>query len=136
VINRSQALVLGFFAAVIVLLAAILILQPDIYAQALQTPPEGGAVIEVAFFLAITAFIALIAVGVLRRWRWLFWLIVVAFLAGVLRIPASILELAGIVPAAGPGWYVVLQGLLGAIQVAIALALLAGYRRAGAWGGF
>jgi hypothetical protein len=45
------------------------------------------------------------------RWRWTFWLIVVAFLFGVLRVPASILELTGVLPAAGPTWYVLFQAL-------------------------
>jgi hypothetical protein len=43
-----------------------------------------------------------LGVGVLRRWRWTFWLVLVAFLFGVLRVPASILELMGWLPAAGP----------------------------------
>jgi hypothetical protein len=36
----------------------------------------------------------------------------------------------------GPGWYVVVQVFVGLIQFVIALAMLAGYRKAGAWGGF
>jgi hypothetical protein len=73
-------------------------------------------------------------VGVVRRWRWVFWLVLLAFLAGALRVPVAILELAGLLPAAAPGWYVVLQGGLGLVQLALGLGLLAGYRRAGIWG--
>jgi hypothetical protein len=72
---------------------------------------------------------------VLRRWRWTFWLILGAFLiGGLLRVPASLLELAGVLPAAGPTWYVKFQILLGLVQVAIGLLMLADYRRAGPWG--
>lgn len=72
----------------------------------------------------------------LRRWRWTFWLILVAFLFGLLRVPASALELAGVLPAAGPTWYVLFQALVGLLQFAIGSLMVAGYRRAGAWGNF
>jgi hypothetical protein len=85
---------------------------------------------------ALTVFIALLSIGVLRRWRWTFWLVLVAFLAGVLRVPLAILQLTGVLVADGPAWYVVFQGLLGVVQVMIGLAMVAGYRRAGVWGAF
>jgi hypothetical protein len=58
----------------------------------------------------------------------------VAFLVGVLRVPVAILQLTGVLAASGPSWYVVFQGLLGVVQFAIALVMVAGYRRAGVWG--
>ena len=69
-------------------------------------------------------------------WRWTFWLIAVAFLFGVLRIPVSILELKELLSAAAPIWYVLYQALLGLLQFAIGLAMVSGYRRAGVWGEF
>jgi hypothetical protein len=54
----------------------------------------------------------------------------------VLRIPASVLTLKGVLPADGPTWYVLYQGFLGLVQFAIALLMLVGYRRAGTWGVF
>ncbi|HJU01753.1 MAG TPA: hypothetical protein VJ966_11180 [Actinomycetes bacterium] len=84
--------------------------------------------------LALLGFIALLAVGVLRRWRWLFWLILLAFLAGVLRVPVAVLQLTGVLSADVPGWYVVFQGLIGLAQLIIGLAMLIGYRRSGVWG--
>jgi hypothetical protein len=84
----------------------------------------------------LASFIGLLSVGVLRRWRWAFWLILVAFLAGVLRVPVAILQLAGVLPANVPAWYVVIQGLIGLAQLTIGLAMLAGYRRCGLWGAF
>ena len=56
-----------------------------------------------------------------------------AFLFGVLRIPASVLALEGVLPADGPTWYVLYQGFLGLLQFAIALLMLIGYRT---WGRF
>jgi predicted ferric reductase len=78
----------------------------------------------------------LLGVGVIRRWRWTFWLVAVAFILGVLRVPASILQFVGLLSADGPAWYTLLQALLGLVQFAIGLAMLAGYRRSGVWGSF
>ena len=61
---------------------------------------------------------------------------VVAFIAGVLRMPVSIMQLSGVLPAESPTWYVLLQAVIGLMQVAIGLAMLAGYRRSGVWGSF
>jgi len=63
-------------------------------------------------------------------------LILVAFLAGVLRAPVSLLEVSGVLPATGPAWYELLQGGVGLIQFLIGLAMFAGYRRGGPWGAF
>jgi len=35
-----------------------------------------------------------------------------------------------------PVWYVVLQAGIGVVQFLIGLAMIAGYRRSGAWGAF
>jgi len=74
------------------------------------------------------------AIGVLRRWRWAFWLIMVAFLAGVLRVPVAGLQVTGVLDADGPTWYVLFQGLLGVVQFVIGLTMVAVYRRDGIWG--
>ena len=63
-------------------------------------------------------------------------LILVAFLFGVLRVPVAVLQLAEVLAANGPTWYLLFQGLLGLAQFAIGLAMVAGYRRAGAWGAY
>ena len=127
---------LGFFAVVWIALVAILVFSPDVYMQTLGRLGGDSRAVEASFVVALSALIALLVAGVLRRWRWTFWLILVAFLFGVLRIPASLLQLAGMIPAGGPAWYEALQGAIGAVQVLIALAMFAGYRRAGVWGEF
>jgi hypothetical protein len=134
-VNRTQALVLGFFVVALGSLLVILVTAPDIYDQALRLP-DGSVAAEVAFLATLTAFIGLLAVGVLRRWRWTFWLVLLAFLAGILRVPVAILQLTGVLAADAPAWYVTFQGVIGLAQVAIGLAMLAGYRRAGVWGSF
>ncbi len=136
ILNRTQLLVLGFFVVIWIALLAILVLSPDVYAQALRLAPGDIRAIEIVFLAALSALIALLVIGVLRRWRWAFWLILVAFFFGVLRLPASGLQLVGLMPATGPTWYEALQGAIGVVQFLIALAMFSGYRKAGVWGEF
>jgi len=132
-VNRTQALVLGFFALVWATLVVLFAVAPEVYYRAMKLSSAG---VGLLFLVGVSAFIALLGVGVLRRWRWLFWLIAFAFLFGVLRVPATFLTLEGVLPADGPPWYVVYQGFLGVVQFAIALLMLVGYRRGGTWGAF
>ena len=132
-INRTQALVLGFFLVVWATLVVLFAVVPGDYYRAMNLSSAGAGLL---FLVGISAFIALLGVGVLRRWRWMFWLIAIAFLFGVLRVPATFLTLAGVLPADGPTWYVLYQGVLGVVQFAIAVLMLVGYRRAGTWGAF
>lgn len=56
-----------------------------------------------------------------------------AFLAGLLRVPAAVLELADVLPAGGPAWYPVFQAIVGLVQFALGLRMARGYRRGGVW---
>jgi hypothetical protein len=134
-VNRTQMLVLGFFMLAVTSLLVILAAAPEVYDQALRLP-TGSHALEITFLAALVGFITLLGIGVMRRWRWTFWLVLVAFLAGVLRVPVAILQLTGVMAADTPRWYVTFQGLLGVLQLAIGLAMVAGYRRAGVWGEF
>jgi hypothetical protein len=134
VINRTQALVLGFGLTAWVSLIVILAAAPDVYDQALRLRSGGRRAGEIAFLTALSAFIAVLSIGVVRRWRWTFWLVLVAFLSGLLRVPVAVLQLTGVLTASEPTWYVLCQGLIGLVQFAIGLAMLIGYRRSGVWG--
>ena len=135
--NRTKALVLGLFAVywafVVVLLVAARNVYDDLLPQEV-TRLGGQRSAEIGTLLVVTALFALLSIGVIRNWRWTFWLILVVFLAGIVRVLTSALQLPGIVPSEDPAWYVVLQAVVGLIQFGIALALLAGYRKAGVWG--
>ena len=133
--NRTQTLVLGFFVVVWVSLLVILLASPEVYDQALRLPAD-HRVVELAVLAGLSGFIGLLAVAVMRRWRWAFWLILVAFLFGVLRVPVAVLQLTGILASNVPAWYVVFQGLLGVVQASIGLTMVVGYRHAGTWGAF
>ena len=135
-VNRTQSLVLGFFGFAWISLVVILLVDPAIYDNAMKLSAGSHPLADLAFLGGISALIALLSVGVLRRWRWTFWLILVAFLiGGAVRTPVSVLELAGVLPSAGPPWYVMFQALLGLVQVAIGVVMISEYRRAGPWGG-
>jgi hypothetical protein len=137
--NRAKAVVLALFAVYWVIVVVILVAAHDVYDGILaQAVPLSGdrRPAEISVFLALTALVAVLSTGVMRGWRWTFWLILVVFLAGIVRVPVAALQLAGIVPRQGPAWYAALQAVVGLTQFGIALAMLSGYRKAGVWGAF
>ncbi len=131
--NPIKALVLSLFAGYWILVVLILVFARDVADQVVRLSGDQRPT-EIAYFLVFTALLALLSTGVVRGWRWTFWLILVAFFAGILRVPASVMQLAGDIPAQGPPWYVVLQAVVGLTQFIIALFMVAGYRKAGIWG--
>jgi hypothetical protein len=136
-VNRTQALILGFSLAVWIALVGILLAAPEIYDAQLKPLGLAGVVqARLGFLAGITALLTLLAVGTLRRWRWVFWVVLIAFAAGVLRVPLFGLQVARVLPLDVPLWYAALQALIGIVQVAIAAAMLVGYRRNGVWGRF
>lgn len=135
-LNRTQLLVLTFFGLIWIALVVIVVFSPEVYTSTLQRVSGDIVAIEVAFLVALSAVIGLLVAAIVHRWRWAFWLILVAFLFGLLRVPASGLQLAGVLQTTGPTWYEVLQAVIGLVQFLIALAMVRGYRRAGVWGEF
>jgi hypothetical protein len=73
IVNRTQGLVLGFFLTVLGSLVAIRVAAPEVYDQALRLPPSWPRWTATAFLSALAAFIVVLSVGVLQRWRWIFW---------------------------------------------------------------
>ena len=133
--NRIKGLVLALFATYWVAVIVIWIAARPVFDQ-VGGLPRGRVDLEAAEVLTLTVLLMLLSVGVVRGWRWLFWLILLAFLAGILRVPAAALELAGKIPQQGPVWYVLLTAIVGTIQFVVALAMAAAYRRSGVvWGG-
>jgi hypothetical protein len=134
--NRTQVAVLGLLAASWIGLVAILALAPAVYDAALADRGLDLPTARVALLVAISGLIAVLSIGVRRRWRWLFWVLAAAFVAGALRVPATLLELTGVIPTTGPAWLVVVQGALGLVQCGVGVAMLRGYRRGGPWSAF
>jgi hypothetical protein len=135
--NRTQTLVLAFAIFSWLALVAILLGAPDVYDSELRPLGLAGLpAVRLAFLAIVTGLLAVLAIGTLRRWRWTFWLVFVAFAAGVLRVPVFALEVLGAISSDVPLWYTGLQAVVGSIQVAIAAAMFVGYRRHGPWGAF
>jgi len=135
-VNRTQQLVLAFFSLVWVAVITILAVAPQVYTQTLRRAPVSLQLAEAVFVVALSSLVGLVCFGVVRQWRWIFWVILAVFFLGVVRVPVAALQLTGHIAAGDPAWYVVLQTVVGVIQFAIALAMLTGYRRSGVWGAF
>jgi hypothetical protein len=135
--NRTQALVLGFAIFSWMGLAAILVGAPDVYDTNFRPLGLAGLpAVRLAFLAVVTCLLAVLAIGTLRRWRWTFWLVLVVFAAGVLRVPIFALQALGAISSDVPLWYAGVQAIVGIVQVAIAAAMFLGYRRHGPWGAF
>ena len=138
--NRTKVVVLALFASYWVFVVALLVAARGFYdsqlPQELRVPGNNQLPGEIGTLLAVTALFAVLSIGVIRSWRWTFWLIVIVFLVDIVRVPAAALQLAGIMPRQGPAWDAGFQVVVGLIQFVIALVMLAGYRKAGVWGAF
>ena len=135
--NRIKAVVIALFAAYWVVVVLLLVAARPVFDQVLdqQVRVSGDhRPAEIATVLVLTVLLSLLSVGIIRGWRWTFWLILVVFLAGILRVPTAVLELAGKVSTHAPAWYVVFTAAVGLIQFCIAAVMLLGYRRRGIWG--
>jgi hypothetical protein len=135
--NRTKALVLGLFAVYWAFVVVLLVAARNVYDGLLpqeMTRFGGQRPAEIGTLLVVTALFAVLSTGVIRNWRWTFWLILVVFLAGIVRVPTSALQLAGIMSSQDPAWFLVLGVVVGLIQFIIAITMLAGYRKVGVWG--
>ncbi len=79
-------------------------------------------------------FITVLIIGVLRHWRWLFWLLLVANSFSILQVPATILQLTGVMPDPYPAWYSLYRMGIALIQVGIAIWMIRIYYQYGVWG--
>jgi hypothetical protein len=123
-------------ALALVFLSAIYLFAPEIYLDTLMLQPSTAdrrPLVVTVFLVAIVLWIVLLGVGIVRRWRWAFWLIVAAFTFSALQIPATVLELAGILTVGVPVWYSVLRALVAVIELGIGIWMLRLYRRYGVW---
>ncbi|HLY30875.1 MAG TPA: hypothetical protein VKQ36_07585 [Ktedonobacterales bacterium] len=139
VARALQVTLIAFFVVVTVFLLVIYAIDPAIYVQTLlgKNAPvarDAHPLIVTAFLLGILAFVGVGVVGVVRRWRWVFWLLLIAFMLSFLVIPGVALELAGIIPAAPiPLWYGLTRMATGAAETVIGVWMILIYRRYGVW---
>jgi hypothetical protein len=132
-----QAVLVAFFALAAASLVVIYLLAPALFVETLFETPDPARVRSAPltiFLLLVLGFLAVLVVGVARRWRPLWWLLLLAFTASALEIPAIALELAGVLPLAVPAWYALLRMLVSAGLVGIAVWMWRVQRACGAWG--
>lgn len=132
-----QAALIAFFAASGAILVAAYAAAPTAFADTVPLDRDALARHPPTLTLFVAAVLALIAVaivGIARRWRWLFWPILIALGASILHLPVTLLQLAGIVAGGGPRWYAILQLGTEFVQVALALWMLQLFRIGGVWG--
>ena len=120
-VNRTQALVLGFFLVVSVSLLVILVTAPEVFDRPSDCPQI--IVVEPPSWRPVSPD-RLVRNRGGSAWRWTFWLILVAFLFGVLRVPAAVLQFTGILATNTPTWYVTFQALLGVFQFGVGLVMV------------
>ena len=134
--RRLQAAIITFFGVVALSLVVVYALRPEIYAQVLgaKAPAtERYPAVATAFCAAILLFIAVLIVGVVRRWRWLFALLTLAFTISALQVPAGALELARVLPDPFPAWYTIYRSAVALAEAALGIWLLVAWRRWGVW---
>ncbi len=77
-----ERVVIAFFILAALSLLVVYVADPAIYAHSLalaSSPADRYPVPVTLFLVGILAMIALLILGVVRHWRWVFWLTLVAF---------------------------------------------------------
>lgn len=135
--RRLERLLIALFLLIALSVLAVYIADPSVYTQALSFKPfatDRYPIPAMLFLVGLLALIAVVIMGILRHWRWLFWLLLVAFGASILQIPATILQLAGILPDSFPVWYSLYRMGIALLEVGFAIWMLWIYRHYGVWG--
>lgn len=135
-----QRFIVAFFGSMFVVLVVLYLAAPAIYVQALKldtaTASSDSHPLAInIFFVAILAFVVTLSLGTIRRWRWVFWLALIAFLASILEIPAGILQLLDVIPIDQPAWYVILRMAISLVEFALGIWMLRAWRTCGVWAG-
>lgn len=136
--RRLEQVLIAFFVICALFIVVVYIIAPSTITQALKltpSPTDRYPLISTVFMLALLALIGVVIVGVVRHWRWLFWLLLIAFGFSVLQIPATVLELAGVLPnpIPMPVWYSLSRMGVALVEVGIAVWMVQIYRQYGVW---
>src|SRR2546428_13185898 len=133
-VRRLERILIAFFLMAALFVLVVYFADPSIYTNTLTLSTTDRYPLPATLFLvALLVFIAILIVGVVRHWRWLFWLLLVAFGFMILEIPATILQLTGVIPSLFPIWYSLCR--MGVSMIAVVIAVWMGqiYRHYGVW---
>jgi hypothetical protein len=136
-VQRLSAVLIAFFVLAALSVLAVYFADPTIYTKVLMlesSVTDRYPLPATLFLVALLIFITVVIVGVLRHWRWLFWLILVANSFSILEVPATILQLTGVIPDPYPVWYSLYRMGIALIQVGIAVWMIRILYHYGVWG--
>ncbi|HEX9131095.1 MAG TPA: hypothetical protein VF844_02260 [Ktedonobacteraceae bacterium] len=134
--RRLQRTLLAFFCLSVLFLLVVYVAAPSIYTNTLSllpSPTGHSPVAATLLLVGVGVFLAIVMVGVLRRWPWVFWLVLVAFGGMILDLPVTLLQLSRILPALFPLWYSLCRMGASLIAVGIAVWMFQLYQRYGVW---
>jgi hypothetical protein len=123
IVQRLERVLITFFVLVTLSLVGVYGADPALYTQLLSLQPAASSPYPLPvtlFLVGILVFIGVLIVGVRHHWRWVFWLILVAFGASLLDILITPLQLVGVFPEPYPLWYSLLRVGVACVQVIIA----------------
>jgi pimeloyl-ACP methyl ester carboxylesterase len=132
-LERALVVFVGLLLGSLLIIFAI---EPSIYTTTLWpgwAPTERYPWPVLLFLGALTIFLCILMYGVLHHWRWLFWLILIAFTGSVIQIPVEGLQLLGVFPNPYPVWYSLFRGGVGFIELGFAFWMIQTYRHQGIW---
>jgi hypothetical protein len=120
--KRLQQALIAFFVFCALFIVIAYIVDSTVITDSLKLSlsTERYPLVASAFVLLLLLLIGLMIVGIVRRWRWLFWLLIIDFTCSLLQIPATLLLLNGLLPETAPTWYILSRTGVGLLQVALA----------------
>ena len=127
---------IAFFILAATSLLVVYVADPAIYAHSLaltSSPTDRYPVPVTLFLIGILTMIALLILGVMRHWYWLFWLMLAAFASSALQIPVTFLQMTGMLPTADPLWYSLFRMGVAVVEFALAVWMIHIYRHEGVW---
>ncbi len=136
-VQRLSAILIAFFVLAALSVLVVYFANPTIFTKVLMlesTTSDRYPLPATLFLVALLIFITVLIIGVLRHWRWLFWLLLVANSFSILQVPATILQLTGVMPDPYPAWYSLYRMGIALIQVGIAIWMIRIYYQYGVWG--
>lgn len=134
--RRMERVLLVFFVLAVLFALGVSLADPSISAKMLSLAPfpaDRYPFPVLLFLVGLVMFLALLSVGVVRHWRWVFWLVLVAMGTSVLEVPAAIFQFAGVLPDPYPVWYSLLRMGVAIVEVGIAAWMIHIYRHSGVW---
>jgi hypothetical protein len=133
--GHLERAVIAFFILAALSLLVVYGASPAIYAQSLSltsSPADRYPVPVTLFLVGVLVLITLLSFGVVRNFRWVFWLMLVAFAGSALQIPVTLLQIADVLPSSDPLWYGLFR--MGAVvELALAVWMIYISRREGVW---